>query len=858
MNKRKLTKKILGFSLGLGFASLLGAFHSTAFAADTSDISTTSTKSQVQEIVDEGNFNYTELSADEIKHIYNLYDNDPETISQLQKQSDFVKSGNAATLSSGYIHSSQFDGYTIVKGIDVSEWNGTINWKKVKAAGIKYAFVRVGGRYTESGGYFEDDLYAENLKGAIDAGLDVGAYFFSAAINTTEAKAEAAYAMKKVAGYNLTLPIVMDYEYDSGPSGRLYNAHLSKAAATNVVKAFCSAVEKKGYVGMIYASKSVLAGDMNVGTIAKTFPVWSAQYNDEDTLTSRHSYWQYSSSGNVSGIDHATDMNFRYITNPAAVTSVAQHSSTDSTITLSWAKIPEVYAYQIVRYDESQGKYVQAGIAKGAGTTTFTDTGLLDGKKYTYKVRGYYKLNSGTVWGKYSSETIGITIPDIVENFKATVQSDSSVKLTWSTIPVSSGYRIYRADSINENYDIVATISSADTDSFIDTTALCGTKYSYKIRAYSVTDTGTIWHTISDPVSITTKPGTVTGLTVDKTTTKSISLSWNPQVNIDGYILCVWNKNDVAWDRVVKIADPYTYSYTHTGLKAGTEYSYSVVAYYKSGSSYKYTGRTSALSTYTGPAAPDNIIVSGRTEASVKLSWRKVNRASGYLIYVYDNASKNYNRVGKVSDASVLSYNVTGLKSTTTYTFAVKAYVQENGSIGYGDKKTISTCTTPVTPSNTFKYTKMGSHTYLKWSSISGASGYIVYKYNKKTNAYTKIKTLTGAASSSFVGPNLPAQYGYRIRAFIKNNGHTYVGKISDAPSKISGTLYGTVIDSWVYVRAGAGTNHSIVATLPKNRTVRIVGVRKSAKGDYWYKVSFTSGKKTKTGFMYSPYVKIK
>ena len=133
-----------------------------------------------------------------------------------------------------------------------------------------------------------------------------------------------------------------------------------------------------------------------------------------------------------------------------------------------------------------------------------------------------------------------------------------------------------------------------------------------------------------------------------------------------------------------------------------------------------------------------------------------------------------------------------------------------------------------------------------------------MYKYNKKTNAYTKIKTLTGAESSSFVGPNLPAQYGYRIRAFIKNNGHTYVGKISDAPSKISGTLYGTVIDSWVYVRAGAGTNHSIVATLPKNRTVRIVGVRKSAKGDYWYKVSFTSGKKTKTGFMYSPYVKIK
>jgi GH25 family lysozyme M1 (1,4-beta-N-acetylmuramidase) len=868
MKKNSLIKTIVGLAVGLAVFSFSGGGNRNAYAADTSDITTSSTKDEVMEVVNEGNFDYTQLSTDEIQHIYNIFGDDPETIRALQQQSDSVSDASSvslasdeadtsATLATTYKHSSMFKGYTIHKGIDVSTWNGKINWKKVKASGIDYAIIRVGGRYTSSGGYFVDSRYEENLKGAIAAGLDVGVYFFSAAINTTEAKKEAAYAMSLISGYNINLPIVMDYEYAEGPSGRLYNAHLSKAAATNVVKAFCSTVEAKGYVGMIYASKSVLVGDMNAATIAKSYPVWNAQYNDTDTLTSKHSYWQYTSSGKISGISGLTDRNYRYITTPVAVTSFAQKSSTDSSITLSWSKVPEVYGYQIVRYDSSKGKYVSVGTVKGASTLTFTDTGLADGKQYTYKVRGYYKLNSGNVYGKYSAETAGITIADKIESFKASPTSTGTAKLTWSTISAATGYRIYRYNNSTKSYDTLVTLTSGSTSSYIDSTARCGQKYSYKIKAYTSTDSGTIWHVVSDAVEVTTLPGQVTGLSVKTTTSKSITLKWTAQVNVDGYIISVWDKKLSVWNRVTKLASATTDSYTVSGLKPGIEYNYSVVAYYKNGSTYKYATRSTAVSAYTGPAAPTKVIVKKRGTSSIKIAWSSVANAAGYIVYKYDASSKSYKRVAKVTASEAKNYTFKGLTHTTGYTFAVKAYVSTNGTISYGDMATLKTSTTPLTIGSSFKYTTLGTKTYLKWTKVKGASGYVIYRYNKTTGKSKAVKKLTSEATSSRIVKTPEKGYSYLVRAYNTSNGKTYYGALSSVPTKASLTVYGVVNDTKVRVRAGAGTNHSIVAELAKGRKVKITGVKYSS-GACWYKVSFTSGGKVKTGYMHADYITLK
>ena len=91
-----------------------------------------------------------------------------------------------------------------------------------------------------------------------------------------------------------------------------------------------------------------------------------------------------------------------------------------------------------------------------------TDKNLQDGKKYTYKVRGYYKLSSGAIYGTYSAECTGITIADTIENFAAAVTAPTSVKLSWSPIPAATGYRVYRSNGSSGSYETIATTNSPD------------------------------------------------------------------------------------------------------------------------------------------------------------------------------------------------------------------------------------------------------------------------------------------------------------------------------------------------------------------------------------------------------------
>lgn len=772
----------------------------------------------------------------------------------------FNSPGSLPVSPSNYTHAAQFKGYKIQKGIDVSQWNGSINWKKVKASGITFAFIRVGGRYYGSGKFYVDENYRENLKGAIAAGLDVGVYFYSQAINSSEAKAEAAYTMNLISGYNINLPIVMDYEYawEDGLTGRLYNAHLSKSAATTVINSFCSAVEARGYVGMLYASKTVITDDMNVSTLAKRYPIWSALYSDTntDTLTAKHSYWQYSDAGTVAGISRATDMNFRYITTPAAPASLVQQTSTDSSITLTWDKVPEVYGYQIVRYDESQNKYVSVGTAKGASTVTFTDKNLQDGKKYTYKVRGYYKLNSGNVYGTYSDTCTGVTIADNIENFKVAATSASAIRLSWSPITAATGYRIYRLNPSTGKYEAVKTLTSSTTTTYTDQNLNAGSDYSYKIRAYTTTESGTIWHVVSNSVTGTTNPGLVSGLKVRISTTNSISIKWNQEKNVNGYLVYTWDKVTATWTKIANVKGCDQTVYTHTGLKSVTQYSYSVRAYYKKDGVMKYTDLCSAISAYSGPAAPAKIVAKSRSGKSISFAWSKVPAATGYLVYRYDSSSKSYVLLSKITDNTTCTYTANNLKATTSYAFAVRAYIKKDGVSGGSAYTVLKTATTPATPS-TIKYMPLGGYRCTKWTTVKGASGYVVYKYDKRAKKYTAVKKLAGESSNIYIGAAVDARYyTYTVRAYLTYNSKTYYSEISALPVSGTPVVIGTVNDYAVRVRRGPSTNYGIVTELSKGRKVYVVGGTKK-NGETWYKISFKSGSKTVTGYMRSDFINI-
>ena len=199
--------------------------------------------------------------------------------------------------------------------VDVSYCQSSINWTRVKNAGIKGAIVRCGFRGYETGKLQQDSMFLNHLKGAKAAGLKVGVYFFTEGINAKEGKEEADYTIKliKNAGIKLDYPIAIDTEYIRKKAGEKEPRanNLSKAKRTEVIKAFCEQIKAKGYEPMIYASTAWLNNNLDMSKLP--YKVGCAQYYSKCEYKGKYVMWQYSSSGKVDGIKSDVDMNHCYI-----------------------------------------------------------------------------------------------------------------------------------------------------------------------------------------------------------------------------------------------------------------------------------------------------------------------------------------------------------------------------------------------------------------------------------------------------------------------------------------------------------------------------------------------------------------
>lgn len=190
------------------------------------------------------------------------------------------------------------------RGIDVSKFQGSIDWNAVKADGITFAIIRCGYRGYGSGALVEDSTYRQNIQGAINAGLRVGVYFYSQAINEAEAVEEASMVLSLVSGYSLPLGVYYDTESVGG--GRA-NA-LSAAERTACAVAFCETIRSAGYSAGVYSYASWFYNALNFANISK-YNIWIAQYRDTLSFSYKHNIWQYTGSGSVKGISKPVDMN---------------------------------------------------------------------------------------------------------------------------------------------------------------------------------------------------------------------------------------------------------------------------------------------------------------------------------------------------------------------------------------------------------------------------------------------------------------------------------------------------------------------------------------------------------------------
>lgn len=193
-----------------------------------------------------------------------------------------------------------------VLGIDVSKYQGQIDWQQVKAAGIEFVMIRLGYRgYGAEGKLNEDPFAQDNYRGAKEAGLKVGAYFFSQATSVEEAEEEARFAMEISGEWELEMPLVYDWECLADD---YRTVGVDARMLTDYTKAFCNAVEAGGYDSMIYFNPDQSQKQMNLEELVD-YGFWLAMYSDQMDYPYKVDMWQYTNTGSVPGIAGNVDIN---------------------------------------------------------------------------------------------------------------------------------------------------------------------------------------------------------------------------------------------------------------------------------------------------------------------------------------------------------------------------------------------------------------------------------------------------------------------------------------------------------------------------------------------------------------------
>lgn len=190
-------------------------------------------------------------------------------------------------------------------GIDVSKWQGEIDFNKVKEAGASFVIMRIGAQGEAGGELYVDKYFKDNIKKAKEAGLKVGVYLYSIATTSSEAKEQAKWVINTLDGDKLDLPVVFDWE-----NWHKWNEYsLSFYDINNICDVFLKTIENYGYDGMLYSSKFYLE---NIWDTSMDYPVWLAHYTDKTNYSGKYLIWQMSNTGRIDGINGDVDINVMY------------------------------------------------------------------------------------------------------------------------------------------------------------------------------------------------------------------------------------------------------------------------------------------------------------------------------------------------------------------------------------------------------------------------------------------------------------------------------------------------------------------------------------------------------------------
>ena len=203
-------------------------------------------------------------------------------------------SGSSTTIPFRSLYNEYKNNNTTI-GIDVSKWQGDIDFEKVKQEGVEFVFIKLGGQNGIDGEYYLDPKFERNIKGFKDLGIPVGLYFYSYANSIKSAKDAALWVIEQIKEYEIDLPIAYDFE-----SWGIYNKfHMSMNTLTNTFTTFADTLKKNGYDSMLYGSKNYLEKIW----LETSYPIWLAHYTNKTDYKNKYKCWQRTSSAKISGIN---------------------------------------------------------------------------------------------------------------------------------------------------------------------------------------------------------------------------------------------------------------------------------------------------------------------------------------------------------------------------------------------------------------------------------------------------------------------------------------------------------------------------------------------------------------------------
>ena len=194
-------------------------------------------------------------------------------------------------------------------GIDVSQHQGYVDWEQVSASGVKFAFIRVGYRGYASGNIVKDERFEANIQNALDNGIPVGVYFATKARNVNEAKEEVEWIVEQIKDYDVTWPVVMDFEIKD-ETDRVANLDID--TRTEIAITACDAIKAAGYTPMIYGYAQMFIAKLDY-TKLEAYAKWFAQYMNAPHYPYAFQIWQASEDGTIDGIRESVDINYSMV-----------------------------------------------------------------------------------------------------------------------------------------------------------------------------------------------------------------------------------------------------------------------------------------------------------------------------------------------------------------------------------------------------------------------------------------------------------------------------------------------------------------------------------------------------------------